>query len=564
MTTNSDPYEFKDPDHREEQAFPKLSDEQINSVRPFGEELELPAGLQLFKRGDRDVDFYVVLSGAIEILATDCRGGKHIVVTHRAGNFSGELSLFSNQKILVDGRTAAPSRVIRVKWRSFRRLLAADAEFAKVVLRAFILRRTAFVRQSMLGVTLIGSAMDPDTLRIRQFLIGNGYPHHWMQPEDKGDDGRPISETLSLAPSDLPVVWESNEHVLKNPSLTELASDLGLLEELPPDRTYDVAVVGAGPAGLAAAVCAASEGLDTIVFESQAPGGQAGTSSRIENYLGFPNGIAGQELAARARIQAEKFGARFAVASPVSVVKRGASGEFEISLSDQLVARSRVVIVASGAKYRKLDVPGYERFEGRGIHYAATAMEAQLCIGEEIVVVGGGNSAGQAAVFLSQTVSKVHMLVRSTSLSATMSEYLIKRIQATPRIQVYYEAEITSLSGQKILEQVEWKTSAGDQSWKRPVRSLFVMIGALPNTEWLKKCITLNDKGFVVTGKTKAGNPFETKEPGLFAVGDVRADSVKRVASAAGEGSVVIQWVHQYLRDLKARREGEAQTGKVA
>jgi thioredoxin reductase (NADPH) len=541
-------------DQSDTATFPTLNEEQINAVRPFAEELELPADTLLFSRGDRNVHFYVVLEGTIQVFSTDCHERKHLFITHRTGNFTGELSLFSRQKILVGAHTSTPTRVLRLEWQNFRRMLTAEPEVAKTVLRAFIRRRIALIGQSISGATLIGSA-DPDTLRIHQFLIGVGFPHRWLRPEDQGEDGRPILECLSLKLSDLPVVWESEDHVLKNPSLVELAEDLGFLEEYSTERTYDVAVVGAGPAGLAAAVCAASEGLDTIVFEARAPGGQAGTSSRIENYLGFPNGISGQELSARAQLQAEKFGAHFVVATPVDVVSRDKSRTFEITLDDKKVVRAHVMIVASGATYRKLDVPGYEQFEGRGIHYAATPMEAQLCVGEEIVVVGGGNSSGQAAVFLSQSASRVHMLVRSKTLSASMSNYLIERIQSSPKIQVYYETEITGLSGEKTLECVEWTDFSNQQSLKKPIRTAFVMIGAIPNTGWLQKCTSLDAKGFVQTGKTKAGNPFETDQSGVFAVGDVRAGSVKRVASAVGEGSVVIQWVHQYLVDLRAREE---------
>jgi thioredoxin reductase (NADPH) len=327
---------------------------------------------------------------------------------------------------------------------------------------------------------------------------------------------------------------------------------------------YDLAVVGAGPAGLAAAVCAASEGLETIVFESRAPGGQAGTSSRIENYLGFPMGISGQELAARAQIQAEKFGAHFAVATQVTDVKRNENREFEFHLSDRKVVRARAMIVATGATYRKLDVSGYHQYEGRGIHYAATPMEAQLCEGEEIVVVGGGNSAGQAAVYLSQSAAMVHMLVRGKSLTSTMSRYLIERIEASNRIRLYYETEITRFSGFKALEGVEWKTSSTGQSGMHPIRTVFVMIGAIPNTDWLKKCTALDSNGFVITGRAKAGSPYEAGEPGVFAVGDVRAGSVKRVESAVGEGSMVLQWVHQYLAELRAQAEGQSGSTQVA
>ena len=544
---------LKDPDHREDQTFPRLSDEQIQLIIPFGEELELPAGGLLYSRGDRDFDFYVIIRGSVDVSVTDCSGKAHLFLTHGPGNFTGELTILNNRKSLVSTHTASPSRLLRVHRKDLRRLLIAEPELAKVILRAFILRRTAFIRQSLAGVTVIGDSHDADTLRIRQFLIGNAFPYHWIRTDEQrpkeNDEAKRVLEILSLKDSDLPVVWDSGQLVLKNPSLAELATELGLLEGLSADRTYDVAVVGAGPSGLAAAVCAASEGLDTVVFEARAPGGQAGTSSRIENYLGFPNGISGQELASRAQIQAEKFGAYFSISRPVSAVRKNDLGEFEITLSDQTTVRAHSIIVATGAKYRKLDLPDYEQFEGKGIYYAATAMEGQLCAGEEIVVVGGGNSAGQAAVYLSQSASKVHMLVRGKTLSRTMSKYLVDRIQASPKIQTYYETEITALLGQKTLEKVEWKNSS------KPIRNVFVMIGAVPNTEWLKRCTQLDEKGFVLTGKTKTGNPYETKEPGVFAVGDVRAESVKRVASAVGEGSVVIQWVHQYLQDRKSQNE---------
>jgi thioredoxin reductase (NADPH) len=543
-------------------VFPKLSDEQICAIRPFGEEIELPTGASLFERGDKEVNFYVLLHGSIEVFSTDCQKKKQLFVTHRTGNFTGELSLFNRQKVLLSAHTSSPSRLLCLNWKSFRRMLTAEPEIAKIILRAFVLRRTALIQKSGVGVSLIGSPLDPDTLRIRQFLLGVGYPHRWMRPEDCDDAGRPILESHSLRLSDLPVIWESTDHVLKNPTLRDLASDLGFLETLPPERTCDVAVVGAGPAGLASAVLAASEGLDTIVFESRAPGGQAGTSSRIENYLGFPNGISGQELAARAQIQAEKFGAHFVVATPVVMVHRNEKNIFEISLADGTVVHARAMIVATGATYRKLDVEGYEQYEGRGIHYAATPMEAQLCAGEEIVVVGGGNSAGQAATYLSQGVTRVHMLIRGKALSETMSNYLIERIQASPKIKVYYETEICGLSGEKNLGYVEWTGPAGIT--KKPIRTVFVMIGAIPNTEWLRKCTSLDAKGFVITGKTKAGNPYETVQPGVFAVGDVRADSVKRVASAVGEGSVVIQWVHRYLADFRAREEADSNQSHAA
>jgi thioredoxin reductase (NADPH) len=533
--------------------FPSLSEEQINALRLFGEELNVPAGTILFQRGERNINFYVILEGEAEIFAVDCRNQKHVLVIHRPGNFTGELSFFDNQKILVDGRTLSPCRVLCVHWQNFRRMLTAEPDLATIILRAFVLRRTTFIRNSVAGVTLVGTGSDPDTLRIRHFLTGVGYPMKWIRPDERDTtDGRTAMERHDLNESDLPMVWVPSGEALKNPSLNQLARTLGFLDNFSSEKVYDVAVVGAGPAGLAAGVCSASEGFETVIFDSHAPGGQASTSSRIENYLGFPNGISGQELAARAQVQAEKFGAQFIVASQVNVVKRNDRHEYEIAFNDHDFLRARCIIVASGATYRKLDVEGYTQFEGRGINYAATAMEAQLCAGDEVVIVGGGNSAGQAAIYLSQTAAKVHMLIRSRNLSSSMSHYLIERIEASPRIQLYYETEVSELSGDKTLEHVEWKHISGI-AIKKPIRNLFVMIGANPNTSWLSKCTTLDPKGFVQTGLGKNSSPYETEQPGIFAVGDVRANSVKRVASAVGEGSIVIQWVYRYLQDLKNR-----------
>lgn len=548
-------------DH-DDQVFPRLTPEQIAAVRPFGEEVELPAGNVLFRRGDRGCPFHVVLEGEIEIYGADGCGKPHTYVRHHTGNFTGELSLLNDWGVLVNARTTCPTRLLRLPRNQFRRLLSAEPELAKLLLRAFVLRRTTFIREGQGGVTLIGTAQDGDTLRIRQFLIGNGYPHLLIRPDSLGQDGRPVLECLGLTEAELPAVVDSRERIFRNPDLAQLASELGFFERLSPDRPCDLVIVGAGPAGLAAAVYAGSEGLDTVLLEALAPGGQAGTSSQIENYLGFPNGISGHELAARAQVQAEKFGVRLAVARVAQGVTRGSDGIFELRLADGTLLRSRAVVVASGARYRKLDIPGYDRFEGRGIHYAATAMESQLCTGEEVVVVGGGNSAGQASVFLSQTVAHVHLLVRGRTLSSTMSSYLIERIEASPRITVHYQTELSGMDGTKYLETVEWKAGAEATPRSRPIQNVFVMIGAVPNTDWMSRCVRLDPKGFVLTGPALGAeahdSPFGTSQPGIFAVGDVRAESVKRVASAVGEGAVVVQWVHRYLETLRASDAGRA------
>lgn len=547
------------------EAFPKLSDAQIKAICLFGEEIELPAGTPLFHTGDRNIDFYLVLKGSIEIISTGYTGKCQLFFTHRPGSFTGELSLFNKQRVLVSARTGEASRLLRIHWPEFRRMLMAEPDIAQLVLRAYVRRRTWIVEKNITGVNVIGEAHDPDTLRIRQFLTGIGFPHHWVRPNEIGESGQNVMKDHSLTLADLPVVWGPEVCLLKKPSLIEVATSLGILEENFAGPTYDVAVIGAGPAGLAAAVCAASEGLSTIVFESEAPGGQAGMSSRIENYLGFPAGLSGRELAARAQLQAEKFGAHFIVATPVEVVRKGPVGDFEIVLNDNRIVRTRTLIVASGASYRKLDVPNYHQYEGRGIHYAATGMEAQLCEGEEIAVVGGGNSAGQAVNFLAQTCKKVHMLVRGKNLSITMSQYLIERIQASPKIEIHYETAVTELSGDKVLEEVTIKCERTGEVMRKPIQTLFVMIGAIPNTGWLKKCTKLDDKGFVITGSAETGCPYSAGERGVFAVGDVRAGSVKRVASAVGEGSVVIQWVHEYLTDLRAKQtEKDLPGGRAA
>jgi thioredoxin reductase (NADPH) len=546
----SDPYE------RKTQMFPRLSAEQIDVVRRFGEEFQAREKTVLFSRGEKNVDFFVVLSGCVEIFQRDECGTERVLALLENFQFTGELHLFNNRQILVGGRVIRDSLLVRVHRADFRRMLAAEPEVAEIIMRAFILRRMGFVRHSEGGVLLAGVARSRDMLRIRQFLLRNYYPHRVFDTATDPDAQKLLSH-FSLTEKDLPAVIGAKEEVMKNPDTPDLAAALGLLPTLSHDHVYDVIIAGAGPAGLAAAVYAASEGLDTLILDPLGPGGQAGTSSRIENYLGFPNGISGQDLAARAQVQAEKFGAQLAVAREVIHAHQKENGVFELTLCDQTQVQSYAVVVASGARYRKLDVPGYEQFEGKGIHYAATAMEAQLCVNEEIVVVGGGNSAGQAAVYLSGSghVSHVHMLVRSQSLAASMSSYLVERILASTKITLHYESEMTHLDGLASLEEVQWKERTQNRVVKKPIKNLFVMIGAEPNTTWLKKCLTLDSKGFVLTGKDQDGrpldSPYSTVHPGIFAVGDVCSSSIKRVAAAVGEGSVVIQWVHHYLNAVK-------------
>jgi thioredoxin reductase (NADPH) len=538
-----------DPYAREAQTFPHLTPEMLARLAPYGHEERLAAGTLLFERGQRSVDFFVVLAGSVEIYDHDQDGRVNVFTVHGERQFTGELDLFNNREILVSGRAGAHSRVLRVKRADFRRMVTAETDIGEIIMRAFILRRVGLIRHVQGGVVLIGAGHAGDTLRLQRFLVRNGYPHRLLDTELDAEAGG-FLHGFALTPDQLPVVVTPDHRILRNPTAALLADGLGLTERIDPDRVFDVAVVGAGPAGLAAAVYAASEGLDTIVIEAVAPGGQAGTSSKIENYLGFPTGISGQALAGRAQVQAQKFGARLAMSR--SAAGLDCSGRpYRIRLDDGQQVAASAVVVATGARYRKIDVPDYGRFEGQGIHYAATAMEAQLCAGEEVIVVGGGNSAGQAAVFLSRTVRHVHMLVRAGGLAATMSDYLVQRIDSSPRITLHTQTEITALAGDGYLRRVTWTRRDTGASETRPVGNLFVMIGAEPNTDWLRSCLDLDPKGFVVTGQDRAGlalaSPFATTTPGVFAVGDVRSGSVKRVASGVGEGSVVVSAVHQFL-----------------
>ncbi len=536
--------EATDPYTREAQIYPHLTQELIDRVRQYGGGETLAANTLLFERGQRGVDFFLVIGGAVEIFETDEHGTEHLVTRHEAGQFTGELDLFNDREILVSGRAAEDSRVIRVCRADFRKMVSAEADIGEIMMRAFILRRTGFIRHAQGGVVIVGSGHAAHTVALEVFLTRNGYPHRLLDT-DTDEDADEFFGCFKIAPEDLPVVVAPNDHVLRRPTIMALADALGLSETVQDDAVFDVAVVGAGPSGLAAAVYAASEGLATIVLEKLAPGGQAGTSSKIENYLGFPTGISGQALAARAQVQAQKFGARLSVSRAVRAIDCRAR-PYRLQMEDDSSVRARSIIVATGARYRKLDVADYEHFEGQGIQYAATGVEAGLCSGADVVVVGGGNSAGQAAVFLSRTVAHVHMLVRSDGLADTMSDYLLQRIECSEKITLHANTEVTALSGDDYLREITWTNSKTGESETRKIGALFVMIGAEPNSEWLRDCLNLDEKGFVVTGQDGCGQ-FATSLPGIYAVGDVRAGSVKRVAAGVGEGSVVVQAVHSYL-----------------
>jgi thioredoxin reductase (NADPH) len=538
-----------DPYAREGQTFPHLSEEMSRRVAQYGAEQRLAKGTVVFQRGDRTVDFFFVLEGCIEIYETDDHGREHVVTIHAQHQFTGELDLFNDRQILVSGRTGSDSRVVRIERPGFKALVTAEPDIGEIIMRALILRRVGLILHSQGGVVLIGPGHSGDMLRLRRFLTRNGYPHRFLDTElDPGASG--FLKCFELSPDELPVVISPEKRVMRNPSTMELARNLGLTETIDPRHVYDLAVVGAGPAGLATAVYAASEGLDTIVIEALFPGGQAGTSSKIENYLGFPTGISGQALAGRAQIQAQKFGAHLAISRNVTALLC-AEMPYQLRLEDDQIVTAKSIVVATGARYRKLDVLDYARFEGQGIHYAAAAMEANLCGGEEVIVVGGGNSAGQAAVFLARTSARVHVVIRADGLAATMSDYLVQRITHSAKILLHTRTEITALHGDQRLRQVTLTHRDSGESVTHGIGNVFVMIGADPNTEWLDGCLDLDAKGFVVTGKLRPEqtvvSPFASSTPGIFAVGDVRAGSVKRVASSVGEGSVAVSAVHRFL-----------------
>jgi len=545
------------------QMFPRLSEAQLQRVAQYGTRRRVRAGEVLFQQGDEGVHFYVVLEGALDIVQPD-GAGERLIVRHQAGEFSGETTMLSGRRALATARMYGDGEVADVTPAGLRQLVVTDAELSELLMRAFILRRVALISNHLGDVVLVGSRHDAGTLRIEEFLTRNGHPHAYLDV-DRDEGGRAILEQFQLQPRDIPVLICRGTRVLKAPTNAEVAECLGFNASIQTEKVRDVVVVGAGPAGLSAAVYAASEGLDVLVLEANAPGGQAGSSSKIENYLGFPTGISGQALAGRAFAQAQKFGADVAIARTARSVECGGR-PYVLELDDGSRVRARTVVIASGARYRKLEVPNLAKFENAGVYYGATYVEAQLCEGEEVVVIGGGNSAGQAAVYLSGIARHVHMLVRSGGLAETMSRYLIRRIEESPAITLRTRTEIVGLLGDGALGAVHWRNNATGETEERPVGHVFCMMGADPSTGWLGGCVVLDDKGFVKTGQdlgaeelASGGWPLsrpplllETSRPGIFAVGDVRSGNVKRVASAVGEGSISIQLVHRVLAGLSA------------
>jgi len=540
--------------------FPTLSSAQIARIAKSGVTRPIAAGDVLIEAGDHIVPFFVVTGGEIEIIQPT-RSGDNLVAVHGAGKFSGEANLILGRRSLMRAVASKAGEVIQLTRERLLDLVQTDAEISEILMRAFIYRRMELAQHGIGDVMLVGSMHCAGTLRIREFLTRNGHPFKYVDL-DRDPDVQALLDGLHVGLADIPVLICRGDVVLRNPANDAIADCLGFNQSI--DRTHmrDVVIVGAGPAGLAAAVYAASEGLDALVIEASSPGGQAGSSSRIENYLGFPAGISGQELASFAYAQAEKFGAQVMIARGATALTCDRK-PYRLEIGDGTTVPARTVIIATGAQYRKPDIPNLSSFEGAGVYYSATFMEAQLCGDEEVIVVGGANSAGQAAVFLSQTAARVRMLVRGNGLSDTMSRYLVHRIEGIRNIELQSNAEIVGLEGNGHLEHVQCYDKRTGETSRLAVRHVFLMTGASPNTAWLSGCVAMDSKGFIKTGPdlsrdelTSARWPLdrpphllETSLPGVFAVGDVRGGNVKRVASAVGEGSIAISFVHRALMD---------------
>jgi thioredoxin reductase (NADPH) len=543
--------------------FPKLTPPQVDRIARIGRRREVRTGELLFDWGDQNTRFFVVLTGEIDLVRPIGGDREEPVVALHPGEFTGEINMLSARRSLVRARMVRDGSVIEVDRDALRTVVQRDAELSELLMRAFILRRVALMSQETSELVLLGSRHSGSTARIREFLSRNGQPFTYQDVETD-PSVQVLLDRFRIGVDEVPVIVCRGGHVFRNPSIEALSSKLGLTApQLDSKGVRGVVVVGAGPAGLAAAVYAASEGLDVLVLESTAPGGQAGSSSRIENYLGFPTGISGQALAGRALLQAEKFGAEVSIARTVARIDC-ARRPYRIHLSDGQEVLTHTIVIATGVRYRKLELPDVARFEGTGIFYSATHLESQLCKGEEIAVVGGGNSAGQAAVFLAGIAERVHVLVRGAGLAESMSRYLVHRIEDTPNVVLRTRTQIEALEGGDGLERVRWRHLDSDDRETRQIRNLFVMTGADPHTAWLEGCVVLDGKKFVKTGADllpedldgvawplpRRPHLMETSVPGVFCVGDARANSVKRVASAVGEGSVCVQLVHRALQEL--------------
>jgi thioredoxin reductase (NADPH) len=538
---------------------PILTAPQIDRIRAFATLRQVTAGEVLYEPGDDTPPVFVVISGGIKILAV---GGveERTVTTYGVGQFSGELLMVAGRKSIYRCQATEAGTLLELSAKDLRIIIGKDAELSDIFMKAFLARRLSLREKGEGNVVVLGSRYSANTLAIREFLTRDGHPFTYLDL-DVDQTAQELLDRFGVSIKDIPVVVCNNARVLRNPSPQEIAECLGFNSNIDDSHVRDLVVVGAGPAGLAAAVYAASEGLDVLVIEKAAPGGQAGSSSKIENYLGFPTGLSGQELAARAIAQSEKFGAKIMVARAVERLDCG-KRPYRVHLGDGQEIPARAIVLATGAQYNKPSIANLDAFSGKGIYYNATFMEAQLCADEPVIVIGGGNSAGQAAVFLAQHAACVEMLVRSKNLKETMSRYLVQRIEENPRIQVHYSSELTALEGKTHLEQVSWIQKDTGQISAQPIRHVFVMAGASPKTEWLSGCLSLDKKGFVLTGRDLASETspiawplsrppqmLETSVPGVFVVGDARSGNVKRVASAVGEGSIVVHMVHQVLAE---------------
>jgi len=542
-----------------EQIFPKLTPVQISRIEAHGYVRSVQSGEVLIEQGDTSVPFFVVITGEVEIVRP-CGAYETLVTVHGPGEFTGEVNMLSGRRSLVRARATKAGKVIELDHQQMLGLVQTDAELSDILMRAFILRRVELIAAGVGDIVFVGSVHSAGTLRIKEFLMRNGHPYSYIDLE-RDHDVQNMLDSFQISASEIPVLICRGQVVLRNPNNQQIADCLGFNETIDQTQVRDLVVIGAGPSGLAAAVYGASEGLDVMILETSSPGGQAGSSSRIENYLGFPTGISGQELAGRAYVQAQKFGAHMLIAKATRLICD--RKPYIIELENGARISTRTIVIATGAQYRKLPLENLSHFEGAGVYHGATFVESQLCVGEEVIVVGGGNSAGQAAVFLAQTTKRVHMLVRSTGLAATMSRYLIRRIENSPTIILRPQTEIVAVEGGDHLNSVSWRNSQTGQTEKNEISHVFIMTGADPNTDWLNGCIALDDKGFIKTGPdplpenlsaagwTLTRQPYllETSLPGVFAVGDVRGGSIKRVASAVGEGSIAISFIHKVLQE---------------
>ena len=546
-----------------ERLFPTLTSVQMARIAARGRRRTIAMGEVLVEVGDKDTPFFVVVSGAIsgELQAPRPSGATEtLVVTHGPGQFSGEASMISGRRAMGRLRASEPGEVIELERDQLLALIQTDAELSEILMRTFMLRRLELIARELGDVVVIGSAHCAGTLRVKEFLTRNGHPFHYIDL-DRDADAQSVLDQFHVSAADVPVLIGGGDAVLWNPSNEQIAECLGFNDAIDQTRVSDLVIVGAGPAGLAAAVYGASEGLDVLVLESSSPGGQAGSSSRIENYLGFPAGISGLDLMGRAYAQAQKFGAQIMIANGATQLACGRQ-LYEVQIAGGSRLRARAVIIATGAEYRRPALANLSQFEGAGVYYSAMPMEAQLCVGEDVIVVGGGNSAGQAAVFLAQSAKRVHMLVRGEGLADTMSRYLIRRIEDNPAIVLKTHTQIVALEGNGHLERVRWRDDRTGADETNDMRHVFVMTGAVPNTGWLERCVVLDGNGFIKTGPdlsqddlaaaqwplTRPPYLLETSRPGVFAVGDVRGGNIKRVASAVGEGSIAVAFVHQVLQ----------------